>query len=73
MISLLKSILDTITTLITFLFNMITSLIALITQIPKFVTLIINSINVLPPFILPFATAFITISVVQYILNRKAE
>lgn len=71
MIELLRTIVETVTTLITFLFNSINSLIQLILHIPTYTTVIINSLNVLPPFVLPFMIAFISLVGVQYILNRR--
>lgn len=69
----LKSMLEMISTLFRFLINTITSLIALIINIPSYLAFIINSINILPSFLIPFMMAFVSIVVVQYLLNRKAS
>lgn len=71
MFDILTQIVDVISTLFTFLINSITSLIALIVNIPNYVSLLISSVNVLPSFIIPFSLAYISIIVVQYILNRR--
>lgn len=73
MIDLLTTIVGTIGTLVTFVINTISSLIALITRIPAYVLMLINSINILPPFIIPWCIAYISVVVIQYILNRKAS
>lgn len=72
MLDILGSLLATVTTLVTFVFNTISSLFALITRIPAYVMMLINSINILPAFLLPWAMAYISVVVIQYILNRKA-
>lgn len=71
MFDLLRSIVDVITTLITFLWNTITSLLALITNIPTYVGLLISSINIMPAFLIPFMLAFVSLVVVQYLVNRR--
>lgn len=73
MLELLGSILNVITTLITFIANTIASLIALITRIPTYTLMMIESINILPRFLIPYMLAYISIVVVQYILNRRAS
>lgn len=52
--------------------SIITSLVQFISMIPTYLMTLISSISFLPTFLIPFATACVTISVVQYILNRKA-
>lgn len=73
MIALIKTLLGTIGTLVTFFINTIGSLISLITRIPAYVLMLVNSINILPAFIIPWAIAYISVIVIQYILNRKAS
>ena len=70
MIEMIKTILDVIGTLFDFLVNSIRSLISLIANIPKFTVFIIES---LPPFLIPFSLAFVSIVSVQYILGRKSD
>lgn len=72
-IDFFSSIGDTIISLINFVINTISSLIALISKIPAYMMYITESLNVLPSFILPFATAYISLLVIQYICNRRAE
>lgn len=73
MIQLLESIVNIITTLVEFIINTIQSLIALISQIPTYVSFLTSIILYLPPFVYPFVVACLSIIVVQYILNRKAD
>lgn len=72
MIDLLESLLNIVVSLVTFVINTITSLIALITQIPQQVAFLTSALSALPPFVLPFATAFISINVILFILGRKS-
>lgn len=72
MLDLLGSMLNVITTLISFVSNTILSLISLITRIPSYTVMMIESINILPRFLIPYMLAYISIVVVQYILNRRA-
>lgn len=73
MIDILNGLLDIVTTLIMFVINTISSLINLIVNIPTYVSVLINSLNVLPAFVLPWSIAFVSLVVVQYILNRRAQ
>lgn len=73
MLDILGSMLNVITTLITFVGNTFVSLISLIGRIPQYTVMLIESINILPPFLIPYMIAFVSIVVVQYILNRRAS
>ena len=73
MLGILQDIWETVTILIEFVINSIQSLIQLILNIPKYLVFITQSISVLPSFLIPFALAFVSIIIVQYILNRKAD
>lgn len=73
MIQLLESIVNIITTFTEFIINTIQSLVALIGQIPTYVSFLTSIILYLPPFVYPFVIACLSIIVVQYILNRKAD
>ena len=73
MLGAITSFIETVSTLVNFVIMTIESLITLILNIPTYLALLINSINVLPSFLLPFGVAFLTLSVVQYVLNRKAD
>lgn len=72
-IEFFKSISNIIGTLINLVISTITSLITLIINIPTYLEFIISSLNVLPTFLMPFMLAFISLIVVQYLLNRKAN
>lgn len=65
-------IFDIISTLLNLVITTITSLVQLITKIPTYLTLLIQSVEVLPSFILPFSLAFISLIVVQYIIGRRS-
>ena len=71
MLNVLESLLNTITGVITFLINTITSLVTFIVNIPTYVSFIVNSLNVMPQFLLPFMTLCISVYVVLFIINRK--
>lgn len=71
MIELITSFLNTIVVLVKFVINTITSLIQLIINIPMYVNIVVQSINFLPSFLIPWALAFISLVVVQYLLNRR--
>ena len=73
MIELITSFVQTVSVLVTFVINTIQSLISLIVNIPTYLAVVTNAINVLPSFILPFALAFVTLVIVQYILNRRPD
>lgn len=71
MIGVLNSILDIITSLISFVINTITSLIVLIGHIPTFVSFATSSAAFLPTMVLPFVLASVSIYVVLFILGRS--
>lgn len=73
MLDILTSLLNVVTTLITFVSNTIVSLVSLITRIPTYTVMLIESINILPRFLIPYMLAYISIVVVQYILNRRPQ
>lgn len=70
MISLLRSIVDSITAVFRFLWHSITSLFNLIAHIPTYVDFLLTSIGFLPEIIIPFAIATVSIYVVFLFLNR---
>lgn len=71
LLDLFSVVADTFFTLANFLINLITGLINLIINIPTYLEVIINCVNFLPAYLVPFATAFLTISIVQFVTNRK--
>lgn len=73
MLKVLSSFVEIIITLVSFVINTIMSLIALIIRIPGYIAMLINTLNILPNFLLPYMVAFISIVVVQYLLNRRAQ
>ena len=70
MIRLLQSIVDTITSLISFVIHTVTSLINLIAHIPSYVSFLSVSIGYLPTIVMPFCIASVSLYVVFLILNR---
>lgn len=72
MISLFKTLIDIITSVLEFVGHTIYSLFVLLSHIPEYVSFIVSSINVLPNVIVPFAIASISIYVVFLILGRNS-
>lgn len=70
MIQLLQSIVEIVTSVISFVIHSITSLFNLFTHIPQYVSFMATSINVLPSVIIPFALASVSVYVVFLVLNR---
>lgn len=70
MIGLLRAIVDTITSLVSFVINTIFSLLNLLAHIPTYVDFLITSIGFLPNIVVPFCIASVSIYVVFLILNR---
>lgn len=68
---LVKNFFDAISSIITLVVNLITSLVHFIVMIPTYMSQLLTTVGLLPAFLLPFAVACITISVFQYVLNRK--
>lgn len=71
MIELLKSIVSVITTVITFFIHSIESLVAFFLNIPTYTAFLINSINVLPSVVIPFAIASISLYVILMVIGRQ--
>ncbi len=65
-------IVDTVSSLVEFLWTLIKGLIQLISLIPTAVNLLTNSIGVLPSILVAFATATITISVIFILVGRES-
>lgn len=72
MLNLLQSFIDILTTLVNFVINTITSFLILLTNLPSYTSFIINSINVLPNILIPFATISISLYVILFILGRNS-
>lgn len=71
MIELLKSIVTVITTVITFFIHSIESLISFFLNIPTYAAFLINSVNVLPSVVIPFAIASISLYVMLMVIGRN--
>ena len=67
----LMNFIDAIASIFSLVVKLITSLLQFLLMIPQYVTMLITSANFLPTFLIPFAVACVSISVVQFILNRK--
>lgn len=70
MLDVLSQFLDMVSSLVSFAVNAITSLISLISKIPTYSAFLVNSINVLPAFIIPFAILAIMIYFVLFVMGR---
>lgn len=71
MINLLQSIVDIVTTVITFFIHSIESLISFFINIPTYTAFLINSINILPSVVIPFAIASISLYVMLMVIGRN--
>ena len=71
MLELLRSIIETVSMLITYLFNIIKGLVQFIIMIPTYVSWIAGLRAVVPPFATVFFTAGITITVILFLINRQ--
>jgi len=65
-------IVDTVSSLVEFLWTLIKGLIQLISLIPLAVNMLTNSIGILPSILVAFATATITISVIFILVGRES-
>ena len=68
---MIKNFVSVVTSIIQFVINLVVSLVRFIVMIPTYLTSVINSINLLPAYIIPFATATVFISVIMLLINRK--
>lgn len=71
MLNLLESIVSVIVTLVTFVIHSIESLIAFFVNIPTYTAFLINSINVLPTVIVPFAIASVSLYIILMVIGRN--
>ena len=65
-------VVDTVSSLVEFLWTLIKGLIQLISLIPLAVNMLTNSIGLLPSILVAFATATITISVIFILVGRES-
>lgn len=71
MLNLLSELIETVNALVTFVINFITSMISFISYIPSYVLFITRSIAFMPAFLIPFATACISIYVMLFMIGRQ--
>lgn len=71
MLNILQSFLTTVSALVSYLINMITGIITLISHIPTYITFLTSAIGFLPAVIIPFATVYISLYAVKFILGRE--
>lgn len=71
MINILRSMLDTLIAIVSFVIHTFTSLFDLLKRIPELVSIVTASIGFLPDVIMPFALASLSILIVLFVLNRK--
>jgi hypothetical protein len=71
MLDFLKTFVDTLGSLLTFIFNYISSLFNLISKLPAFVLFLTNSVALMPMILIPFVLAAISIYLVLFILGRN--
>lgn len=71
MLNILSQFASSIIAIFQFLYNTITSLIDFIANIPTYLTFIIQSINLLPSVLIPFALASIGIYVFLFTVGKE--
>lgn len=71
MINLLNSIVNFVISIIHFIIHVFNAMISFIGMIPVYVNFLSTSLVVLPPFVLPFATLGISLSIITMIINHK--
>ena len=71
MLDALSQVVDFIGMIIDFVIQLVTGLVQLLLLIPKCVQMLTGSLLFLPPFLLTFATATITVSVIFIIVGRQ--
>lgn len=73
MITLLKTIVETITTFVEFAIHSIQSLLYLLAAIPRYLTFLAGTIAFLPSILIPFCSASIAVYVLYLVLNRQGS
>lgn len=71
MIDILRSIVEVITTVITFFIHSIESLVSFFLNVPTYTAFLINSVNLLPSVVIPFAIASISLYVMLLVIGRQ--
>lgn len=71
MLTMLKSIVGLIVSLVEFIVNSFVSLITFITNIPTYFNFISVLLSVLPSIILPFAVAGVSLTIVAMLIRRN--
>lgn len=70
-LDLFGALADTVISLINFVINLVSGLINLFINIPTYLDVIVSCVNFLPAYIVPFAVAYLTITIVHFITNRQ--
>lgn len=68
--SFLESILSVLSMLVTLVVNFVRGIVQLISILPVALNMLSYSVSALPPMIIVFATAFISVSVVYLVIGR---
>lgn len=71
MIDLLNSIVQAIGSIFVFIVNMFKAFLSFITSIPEYIDFITATLAVLPPYLLPFATLGISITVIAMLIRQE--
>lgn len=71
MIQFFESIFNLIATILSFIVHALQSFITFIASIPSYVNFLTTIVGSLPPFLIPFVTISITLSVLTIFINRE--
>lgn len=71
MIQFFESIFNLVATILSFIVHALQSFITFIASIPSYVNFLTTIVGSLPPFLIPFVTISITLSVLTIFINRK--
>lgn len=70
MFSFFDSVANVFTTVVDFIIGLFSMLFGLVQMIVKAFAFLVSVINCLPPFLIPFALAFICIAILFQVLNK---
>lgn len=73
MINMIKSLVDIITNLLTFIGSIIVSFTNLLLNIPKYILFIQTNLTILPNIIIPFVFGSLSIYIIFLILGRNSS
>lgn len=71
MLNILQSIITTITALVNYVAGVLGGILVLISHIPTYISFLSTGIGFLPMIIVPFATVYISLYAVKFILGRE--